>query len=273
MPEEPNFPHLAFAANVWNRSAFTEHRSVFLLRSFAYVSYMAMEPRLNIIGAALADPNRVRMLCELMDGRAHTGKELASVAGVAPNTASGHLGKLLAAEIITSEKSGRCTYYRVASDEIAEVLEQLSALSPTDHLYRALGKAIAPELVARTCYNHIAGRLGVLMARGMIQNGWVTVEGASARLTSIGLRALVEMGIVPADTETPNIKCCLDWSERRRHFSGQLGKALLEVALAKRWVTRPSEGRTLRIEVAGYEAFGANFGITEEELSKQSDPA
>ncbi|WP_207710164.1 ArsR/SmtB family transcription factor, partial [Litoreibacter roseus] len=270
---EPNFPHLAFASNVGNRSAFIEHRSVSLLRSFAYVSHMAMEPRLDIIGAALADTSRVRMLCELMDGCAHTGKELASVAGIAPNTASGHLGKLLAAEIITSDKSGRCTYYRVASDEIAEVLEQMSALSPTDHLYRVKGKTIAPELVARTCYNHIAGRLGVLITRGMIQNGWVTVEGASARMTSRGIQALVEMGIIPADTTTPNIKCCLDWSERRQHFSGQLGKALLEVALAKSWVTRPSEGRALRIEVAGCEAFGTHFGITKKALSGQSDPA
>ncbi|WP_394420007.1 ArsR/SmtB family transcription factor [Sulfitobacter sp. 1A13421] len=231
-----------------------------------------MEPRLDIVGAALADPSRIRILCELMDGRSHTGKELASVAGVAANTASGHLGKLIEAGIVAAEKSGRCIYYRVASAEIAEVLEQMSALSPTDHLYRAHGTSIAPELIARTCYNHIAGRLGVLLAREMTSQGLVSVEGTSARVTEAGAQTFAEIGIWSNGTPLPDVKCCLDWSERRQHFSGQLGTALLSHALSQNWVTRPRNGRALAIEPTGYDTFERYFGVKRADLSGQADP-
>lgn len=250
----------------------TEQQQVLLTSMIMYGCSMSMEPRLDIVGAALADPSRIRILCELMDGRSHTGKELASVAGVAANTASGHLGKLIDAGVVAAEKSGRCIYYRVASAEIAEVLEQMSALSPTDHLYRAQGTFIAPELIARTCYNHIAGRLGVLIARGIVRQGLVSVEGASARITEAGARTFVEIGIWPENASSPNVKCCLDWAERRRHFSGQLGTAMLSHAVSQNWVTPPKYGRALAIEPAGYDAFDRYFGVKQADLLGHDDP-
>jgi len=227
---------------------------------------MSFEPRLEIIGAALADASRVRILCELMDGRSHTGKELASIAGVTPSTASEHLGKLRHARVIRAEKSGRCVYYRLASAEIAEVLERMSAFSPTAHLYRAKDGAMAPEMVARTCYNHIAGRLGVSIAHGLTARKWISTVEGSSRLTPEGRQALERIGVSPPMTGPPSVKCCLDWSERRRHFSGELGTLLLSHALSRQWVTRARQGRALRIEPEGFAAFEEHFGIQRADL-------
>ncbi|WP_170481174.1 ArsR/SmtB family transcription factor [Ruegeria arenilitoris] len=128
---------------------------------------MAIEPRLDIFGAALADPSRSRILCELMDGRAFTNKELACAADVSPQTASAHLKKLENAGLTSSLRSGRHIYHRIATAEVAQVLEVLASLSPTDHLSRS-GQAATDTLRARSCYNHIAGRLGVLMKERLI---------------------------------------------------------------------------------------------------------
>ncbi|WP_298852053.1 helix-turn-helix transcriptional regulator [uncultured Ruegeria sp.] len=232
---------------------------------------MQFEPRLDIIGAALADSSRVRILCELMDGRSHTGKELASVAGIAPNTASEHLSKLLDIGMITAERTGRCIYYRIVSDEVAETLEQMSALSPTDHLYRGRNRQCPPELIARTCYNHIAGRLGVLMAKRLMDRGWISVEGATAAVTQSGTEHLRRIGFLSDTMPFLLVKCCLDWSERRHHFSGPLGSSLLNHALSQKWLTRPRHGRVLHIEPKGFAAFDQYFGISRTALFRQVD--
>ncbi len=234
---------------------------------------MPFEPRLDIIGAALADPSRARIVCELMDGRSHTGKELASVAGVAPNTASDHLSRLLDAGMICAQRSGRFVYYRIASDEVGEVLERMSWLSPTDHLYRGSKRRQAPELLARSCYNHIAGRLGVLIAESLISAGCIRETDSGVRLTQVGCEKLVEIELVSAEAAPPAAKCCLDWSERRRHLSGPLGTAILDNALARKWLSRPRTGRALHIEEKGFAAFERHFGIAKSALLAPGDPA
>lgn len=227
---------------------------------------MANEPKLEQLGAALADASRVRMLCELMDGRAHTGKELALVAEIAPSTASEHLAKLRQAGLVAAQKSGRHVYYRIASDAVAEALERLSALTPSDHLYRGACENGAPELVARSCYHHLAGRLGVLIARAFVERGWVRLDGETASLTPASHAPLRDLGL-PVDADRPlAVNCCLDWSERRLHFSGPLGKALLQHALSHGWLRRPRYGRALLIEARGYKALHSHFGIRREDL-------
>ncbi|MFN4156758.1 MAG: ArsR/SmtB family transcription factor [Paracoccaceae bacterium] len=124
---------------------------------------MTIEPRLDIIGAALADPSRSRILCELMDGRAFTNKELASAARITPQTATTHLRQLAMAGMTEPLRSGRHVYHRIATAEVADVLEKLALLSPTDHLFRN-GRSGDDTRLARSCYNHVAGRIGVLMA-------------------------------------------------------------------------------------------------------------
>lgn len=157
---------------------------------------MAIEPRLDIIGSALADPSRSRILCELMDGRAFTNKELACAAEVSPQTASVHLKQLELAGLTSSLRSGRHIYHRVANADVAQVLEGLATLSLTDHPPRS-GQTATDAQRARSCYNHIAGRLGVLMAKRLVALDVLTLRDDAmasgtryqAFLDDIGIKA------------------------------------------------------------------------------------
>jgi len=145
---------------------------------------MTLTPRLDILGAALADSSRARMLCELMDGRAYTNKELASAAGVTPQTATAHLRRLEEAGLIRATRSGRCLYHSIAGPDVAEALETLSALAPSDHLYRVQQRkgARLKMLEARSCYDHLAGRLGVAIAQALLELGDLARDGAQYRV-------------------------------------------------------------------------------------------
>lgn len=233
---------------------------------------MAIEPRLDIIGAALADPSRSRILCELMDGRAFTNKELASAAEVSPQTASAHLRQLETAGLTTSVRSGRHVHHRIAGADVAQVLEGLAGLSPTDHLKRP-GRAAADTRRARSCYNHIAGRLGVLMAERLIALDVLTLRNDGlepgrqyrAFLTDSGLKApTVAAG-------TPQAKLCLDWTERKHHMSGPLGTAILQRSLQAHWLERRTGSRALTMTDNGRDAFERLFGPTPDMVDGPDD--
>ncbi|WP_294612026.1 ArsR/SmtB family transcription factor [uncultured Roseovarius sp.] len=225
---------------------------------------------MDIIGAALADASRMRILCELMDGRAFTNKELACAADISPQTASVHLKVLEAAGFTASLRSGRHVYHRIAGPEVAEVLEKLSSLSPSDHLMRRSqgAKTVTDALLARSCYNHMAGRLGVLIterlaALGVIRLGDETVTcGPQCRAfcDRLGI-AMPKPG-----AGKPLVKLCLDWTERRHHISGPLATAILERALAMHWLDRRAGSRALMITADGYAAFDLWFGLGKEAI-------
>ena len=182
---------------------------------------MTVEPRLDILGAALADPCRARILCELMDGRAFTNKELASAAGITAQTASAHLKRLEGAGLTASLRSGQHVYHRIATAEVAEVLERLATLTPTGHLDRP-GRAARDTWRARSCYDHIAGRLGVRMTDRMFELGVLDRDGD---VLSPGPRYkpfLAELGIgaLPRRPGSAPARLCLDWTERRHHIGG-----------------------------------------------------
>ncbi|MBN8290541.1 winged helix-turn-helix transcriptional regulator [Rhodobacter sp. NTK016B] len=228
---------------------------------------MTVEPRLDIIGAALGDPSRSRILCEMMDGRAFTNKELASAAKVSPQTASAHLKQLESAGLTASVRSGRHVYHRIAGADVAEVLEGLASLSPTDHLKRP-GKAATDTQRARSCYNHIAGTLGVLMTERLVALDVLSLRGEAittgaryqAFLTDIGVEA------PPARSGKPPVKLCLDWTERKPHLSGPLGTAILQKALAAQWLERRTGSRALSITDGGYDAFDSVFGLSRDAI-------
>lgn len=223
---------------------------------------MTPEPRLDILGAALADPSRARILCELMDGRAFTNKELAAAAGITPQTASAHLTRLAAAGLITSLRSGRHVYHRIRDAAVARTLEALAGLSPTDHLYRNR-RAGAEARAARACYNHLAGRLGVLIAERLAARGVLApVEGALAPGPQLGaFLAATGIGAIPTRGR-PLARPCLDWTERRTHLSGPLATAILHRALAAGWLERQSGTRALFPTTEGHAALERCFGIT-----------
>lgn len=228
---------------------------------------MTIEPRLDIIGAALADPSRSRILCELMDGRAFTNKELACAANVSPQTASAHLKQLEHAGLTASLRSGRHVYHRIANAEVAEILEGLAQLSPTDHVSRP-GQNGAETRQARSCYNHIAGRLGVLVTDRLIALDVLTVRenaiSAGPRYQSF----LDDIGVeVPhGGTGKPPAKFCLDWTERRHHISGPLATAIMQGFLEARWLERRTGSRALNITADGLGALECLFDLTQQDL-------
>lgn len=232
---------------------------------------MTIEPRLDIIGAALADPSRARILCELMDGRAFTNKELACAAGISPQTASAHLKHLEVTGLTTSLRSGRRVYHRIATADVAQALEGLSQLSPTDHLFRS-GQAGADTRRARSCYNHIAGRLGVqICSRLVALEVLSSFEGSISsgpRFHAFCNDFMIEAPVVAPGRAPANL--CLDWTERQPHLSGPLATAILRKSLEARWLQRRTGSRALTVTEPGYEALTRWFGLDRNHIDAPS---
>lgn len=236
---------------------------------------MTTEPRLDIIGAALADASRSRILCEMMDGRAFTNKELACAADVTAQTASVHLKHLEAAGLTASVRSGRNVYHRIANADVAAVLEALAGLSPTDHLSRAKNRTLpkADAMRARSCYNHIAGRLGVLVTERMIALDVLHLELEAVSIGSKGEAFFhnLEITIPRLDNlQKPVVKLCLDWSERKHHISGPLATAFMNKSLEMKWLERRVGSRALAITAVGYEVFSRELNLTRELIDNAS---
>ena len=226
---------------------------------------MTLTPKIDVLGAALADPGRARMLCQMMDGRAFTGKELAGAAGITAQTASAHLRKLQGAGLISAVKSGRFVYHRIASAEVAGALETLSNIAPADHLYRALARkgAKARMLVARSCYDHLAGQLGVAIATALVKRGALVPDGA--QYVAQADEVWGQLGVtLPGGRSAgrPFARACLDWTERKPHVAGVLGKMILRHALDHGWVKRIPGARGMDITRAGHEGFGQVLGVS-----------
>ncbi|WP_162617535.1 ArsR/SmtB family transcription factor [Yoonia maritima] len=223
---------------------------------------MTIEPRLDIIGAALADPSRSRILCELMDGRAFTNKELACAACISPQTASAHLKQLEGAGLTASLRSGRHVYHRIANADVAATLEGLAQLSPTDHLSRP-GRHDADTPRARSCYNHIAGKLGVLMTDHLVARDVLTVRDDAIIAGPHYQVFLDDIGIeIPfGGMGKPPAKLCLDWTERRHHISGPLATAIMQKFLEANWLERRTGSRALIVTDDGFDALERWFGL------------
>ena len=221
------------------------------------------------IGALVGDPARANMLEALMDRRALTAKELATRAGVAPQTASGHLSKLLAAGLIIMERHGRHHYHSLASAEIARMLEGMQQVASTQNVRHAgrtihTGPRDAAMRIARGCYDHMAGTLAVNIADAMIGRGHVEFEGDGGSVTDKGRSFLEEFGIdIAAAAQSKRVFCrpCLDWSERRFHLAGAVGAAIMHRSLELKWIKRQDSTRALPITRAGQGGFQKAFGI------------
>lgn len=193
----------------------------------------------------LADPSRAAIVLALMDGRSRSAKRLALDAGVTPPTASAHLRKLVAANMLVWQGRGRSKYFSLAGSDIAQAVEALSQIGAGDPL-----PAAARELrFARCCYDHLAGRLGVCITERLMRPG----NGVLAKL-GIDLDAL-------AVSRRPLFRCCTDWTERTPHIAGALGAALLRHYLEQRWLLRAEESRKLVVTPCGRDGFVRVFGV------------
>jgi DNA-binding transcriptional ArsR family regulator len=217
------------------------------------------------IASLMGDVARGHMLAALMDGRALTALELALAAGVTPQTASSHLGKLTQANLLAMEKQGRHRYFRLASPRVAESLESVLTLAgdaPPRH--RPVTRIDAEMRTARTCYDHVAGLLGVGVTDALVKRGHVVIEDDAGEVTSSGVEFLEGLGIDLAPrAKSRRVFCrpCLDWSERRPHLAGHVGAALCAHFIGADWVQRKRESRALKITPLGREKFAEVFGL------------
>lgn len=220
------------------------------------------------IGALIGDPGRAAMLEALMDGRALTATELSALAGVTPQTASGHLAKLAEAGLISVERQGRHRYHRLASGEVAELLEQLArfAKRPEGKPRRAVstGPKDAAMRAARSCYDHLAGRLAVDIADALTMQGHVELDRDGGAVTASGERLFRDFGIDLAPLKNAKrafCRPCLDWSERRPHLAGAVGAALACRCFDLGWVKRVPGSRAITVTPAGRDGFLRAFGV------------
>jgi DNA-binding transcriptional ArsR family regulator len=219
------------------------------------------------IAAAIGEPARVRMLYCLLDSRARTSTELALVAGVSPSTASVHLSRLKTERLVKVVVQGKHRYYSLEGPNVASALEGLSVLagqSPRPFVPNTPSRLRA----ARTCYDHIAGTLGVSLHDRFTALNWLSVAATESDnyydLTLEGARTFKALGIDLDATRALRRRFaypCLDWSERRPHLGGALAAALFAMALRKRWVTQDLDSRALSITALGRREMLARFGL------------
>ncbi|MFF9349753.1 ArsR/SmtB family transcription factor [Streptomyces sp. NPDC014734] len=223
-------------------------------------------PRLAALAALLADDTRAAFCLALLDGRAWTAGELARHASVAPSTASEHLGKLVAGGLLAEERQGRHRYLRLADERAAHLVEDLAArVVPASRAGapRSLGAAGADSALARgrTCYDHLAGRIGIAITDAMSARGLLERDTGFA-LTPDGVGWFTDLGIVlEPRSRRPLVRGCLDWTERRPHLAGLAGAALCRHALDARWCVRIGTGRAVRATAAGERALREHLGI------------
>jgi DNA-binding transcriptional ArsR family regulator len=220
---------------------------------------MAMNgPDLAEIAHLIGDPARANMLHALMDGRALTAKELAFLAGVAPQTASGHLAKLLQGGLLGVAVQGRHRYYRLAGPDVAATLEGLMVLSSGQPTSRRLPSRVGADLAeARTCYDHFAGRLGIAIHDALVAGGYLSVSEGGYGLTRTGVAIFAGLGIDLAAAQKGRrapLRPCLDWSERRPHLAGSLAAALACRCFEAGWVRRIKDSRAVQLTDTGREA-------------------
>ena len=222
------------------------------------------DPDIARIASVLGDPTRVAMLDVLLDGEAHPIGELARAADVSAATASSHLRRLTEAGLVRVEQVGRERRVRLAGVAIAELLERLAALAAPVESWTVGARKRTDELrFARTCYDHLAGVLGVLVTNTLVHRGWLhrttdTLEPDPALFGWLAMRGHP----LELDARRPLTRACFDWSERVHHVAGRVGAAIACIFVNERWVARVRPTRALRVTARGRIALARELGLT-----------
>lgn len=215
----------------------------------------------------MGEPTRARILVSLLDGRARTGTELGAIAEVSASTVSAHLHRLEAARLINVRRQGKHRYYSLGGADVAALLEKMSTLAGARFAPYACG---APERlrVARTCYDHMAGSVGVALRDRLTELGWLAPhasgDGEIYEVSSRGASSFAALGVDVDAARSLRRRFafgCLDWTERRFHLGGSLGAALLALALKRRWVIQDLDSRALRVTMGGRHELLGRFGV------------
>jgi DNA-binding transcriptional ArsR family regulator len=216
---------------------------------------MNADPDFAAAASLLAEPTRAAILSRLLDGRSWTATELAKAAAISPSTGSSHLAKLLEQGWVVVHPQGRHRYYRLAGEGIASFLESFACFSPTSRA-RTPGELHASTALrnCRLCYDHLAGYLGVAFTQNLLTRQWLD---PSFHLTEAGREGLKSQGL---EMPTESGRGCMDWSERRLHLAGPLGRSLANALINADWLQRDPKSRALWITPIGRDNFGRFLG-------------
>lgn len=218
------------------------------------------------IASLLGGKARAVMLWSLLDGRAYTATELSVCANITPQSASNHLVRLVDANLLTVEKQGRHRYYRYANSNVARVIESMASLIPISrNLKRVERPEPRGEMFARTCYDHLAGKVGVNITSSLIKNGIIEITGERYRVTSSGEEWFKSIGIDINELKAQKRSFahqCLDWSERKHHMAGALGAAILQFMLDNDWIRKKQHSREVIVTPKGKQEMKDKLSLT-----------
>jgi len=226
---------------------------------------MKLGPDIARIASLLGDPARANIMTALMSGQSLTAGELAREAGVTPQTASSHLGKLAAGGLVIVRRQGRHGYFALAGEEVAGLLESLSGLAArSGHLRVRTGPREPALRQARVCYDHLAGDFAVAMLDALLAKGVIADTEGSLVLTAPGAGFIRAFGVEVEGLSSPRrplCKACLDWSVRRSHLAGALGAAILTRIYDRGWARRVEGTRVVAFSASGQAAFARAFDL------------
>lgn len=233
---------------------------------FLYARGMKEGPDIARIAGLIGDPARANMLTALMSGKALTVTELAAEAGVTVQTTSAHLAKLDAGGLLRPRKQGRHKYFSLASDDVAHVLESLMGLAAgAGHLRNRTGPKDSALRRARICYNHLAGDMGTQLFDSLIARGHLSLAADDLTLTETGRQFVTDLQIdldALRSNRTPLCRECLDWSARRSHLAGSLGRALMHRFTELSWAVPDRKSRIVTFSPNGQQEFDRLFSVT-----------
>lgn len=223
------------------------------------------------IASLVGEPARAAMLLQLMDGCLLTATELARAGNVSPQTGSRHLAQMVESGLMCVEQRGRHRYHRLASGEVAKMLESIMQIAGQPSVRSVSPVRVGPRdetmRMARMCYDHIAGRLGLAIAERLLAEHAIEFDGEAGRVTDRAAEVLQRWGL-PLEPVQPSLRSsrpycrpCLDWSERKSHLAGRLGAMLCTHCLDKGWLTRQQGGRALTISADGAATFRELLGL------------
>jgi DNA-binding transcriptional ArsR family regulator len=226
---------------------------------------MNFDPLVSEVASIISEQSRSTILLTLLDGRKYTVSELALTTKITPQTASFHLSKMQDKGIIKSEKIGRHKYLSIATPEVASILETFLTLTEErkPNSFREVSRLKEIHL-ARTCYDHLAGRLGVGLTNSLLEKNIINDIGENFELTILGEEFFNSIGIelTPLRRKRRAFTCkCLDWSERKFHLAGSLGNSILMYTQEANWVERIPSTRALKITNKGLKGFRDVFGV------------
>lgn len=232
---------------------------------------MSTAKDIAIIGTLLGDKTRATIVAALLDGRALTARELAYGTGVTPQTASFHLSKLDGAGLLNILPQGRHRFYRLASPDIADAIEALARIAPNTNAKPAAKRKNA-VCFARTCYEHLAGSLGIAVTEALRAHNVIKPVAQSDFVVSpAGERFFRDLGIDIVEIRKGRrlfARQCLDWSERKPHLGGSLGQAMTDAFVSKRWLRKRPNGREIHVTDTGHRGIKKLLGLDVKALQR-----